>query len=167
MKSIALCGFMGCGKTTVAKALSKISTLSVIDTDEYIVEKEKLSITRIFELYGEDYFRDKEYEAICELSHNHSCILALGGGAVTFDRNVRTLKENGYTIVFIDTDFNTIKERLINDTSRPLLKTDDIEALYNKRYKLYKNAGDIIIKCKDETSECIAMMIAKEMSEKA
>ena len=106
MKGIALCGFMGCGKTTVANALSSKYNLRHIDTDKFIEETEKLSISKMFKLYGEEYFRDKEFESISKLSQNNECVLSLGGGAVMSERNVDVLKANGYAIVFIDTDLS-------------------------------------------------------------
>ncbi len=163
MKGIVLCGFMGCGKTTVARSLSNKYNLRHIDTDKYIEENEALTISQMFELHGESYFRDKEYEAIQKLSQNTDCVLSLGGGAVQFERNVDVLKANGYAIVFIDTDLSVIKRRLKNDTTRPLLKTSSVDMLYAKRLAIYMSASDVIITCKDETSEDIADMIINEL----
>ena len=163
MKSIALCGFMGCGKTTVSKSIEKLYSIHYIDVDKYIEEKENTTISTIFENFGEDYFRDKEYEAICELCKKDDTILALGGGAVMFQRNVKALKESGCKIVFIDTDFDVIKQRLLNDETRPLLKLNDTKALYEKRLPIYSSVSDIKIKCKNEDSDTIARMIMEEI----
>ncbi len=159
MNKVALCGFMGCGKTTVALALEKKYKLKHIDTDKYIEEKENMTIKKMFESYGEGYFRDKEFEAICTLSKENGYVLALGGGAVTFERNVKALKENGYTLIFLDTDFEVIKERLLGDKTRPLLKTNDIETLYKKRYPIYENACDVKVICGSEDAETICDLI--------
>ncbi|MBQ7133353.1 MAG: shikimate kinase [Ruminococcus sp.] len=153
MNAIALCGFMGCGKTTVALALEKKYNLRHIDTDRYIEEKENMTINEMFENFSEGYFRDKEFDAICTLSKEKGCVLALGGGAVTFERNVKSLKENGYTLIFLDTDFEVIKKRLMGDKTRPLLKSNDIETLYKKRYPIYENACDVKITCFRENAE--------------
>ena len=67
MKSIALCGFMGCGKTTISKSIEKLYSIPYIDVDKYIEEKENIPINAMFDKYGESYFRDKEFDAICEL----------------------------------------------------------------------------------------------------
>lgn len=153
MNAIALCGFMGCGKTTVALALEKKYNLRHIDTDKYIEEKENMTIKEMFERHGESYFRDKEFDTICALSKEKGYVLALGGGAVTFERNVKALKENGYTLFFLDTDFEIIKNRLSGDKTRPLLKTNDVEELYKKRYPIYENACDVKITCGSEDAE--------------
>ena len=163
MKSIALCGFMGCGKTTISKSLEKLYSIPYIDTDKYIEEKENMSISKMFEKSGEEYFRDKEYEAICTLCKNDDTILALGGGAVMFDRNVQALKNSGCKIIFIDTDFDVICERLKNDTSRPLLKHSDTKSLYEKRLPIYNDVYDIKITCKNEDSDTIAQMIMEKI----
>ena len=61
-KKIYLCGFMASGKTTVGKALSRKLNIDYVDTDELLVETYGLGIPAIFEKYGEDYFRDLEYD---------------------------------------------------------------------------------------------------------
>lgn len=159
MNSIALCGFMGCGKTTVANALSAKYNLTQIDTDNYIEEKHGMTISQMFDEFGESYFRDKEHEAISALSSKADCVLSLGGGAVMFEKNVNVLKQNGCKIVFIDTDFDVIKNRLTNDSTRPLLKTNDVAELYNKRLSTYNQVCDVKISCSLESGETIADMI--------
>ena len=62
--TIFLCGFMGCGKSTIGKLLAKAMGLLYIDSDEYIVEQEKMTIPQIFEKYGEPVFRQKEAQAL-------------------------------------------------------------------------------------------------------
>lgn len=163
MKCIVLCGFMGCGKTTISKSIEKLYSIPYIDTDKYIEEKENMSINAMFEKFGENYFRNKEYEAIKQLCSKDDTILALGGGAVMFERNVQALKENGCTIIFIDTDFDVIKERLVNDETRPLLKLNDTKALYEKRLPIYSSVCDIKITCKNEDSDAIAQMIFEKI----
>lgn len=159
MKSIALCGFMGCGKTTISKSIEKLFSIPYIDTDKYIEEKENMTINAMFEKHGESYFRDKEFDAICELCKTDDTVLALGGGAVMFPRNVKVLKESGCKIVFIDTDFDVIMKRLENDKTRPLLKLNDTKTLYEKRLPIYNDVCDVKIKCNNEDSDTIAKII--------
>lgn len=159
MKGIALCGFMGCGKTTVANALENEYNLKHIDTDKYIEENCLMSISELFDKYGEEYFREKEHSAILTLTKQRDLVLALGGGAVMFERNVKALKDNGYLIVFLDTDLAVIKNRLLNDTTRPLLKTNDIDKLYNKRINTYNFVSDVKITCSTQDGKTLAKMI--------
>lgn len=163
MSKIALCGFMGCGKSTVACALSEKYNLDTIDTDKYIEEKLNCTISDIFKNNGEDYFRDCEYNAIAELSQQNDCVLSLGGGAVIFQRNAAILRQHGYKIVFINTDFDVIKKRLFSDNTRPLLKTNDIATLFKSRLPVYKEVCDIEIECSDETAQDIADMIIDKL----
>lgn len=147
-KNIILCGFMGCGKTTVGENLKKKSGMNLIDTDSYIEKTQGMTISEIFEKYGEDYFRDLEYNACRELSEKRGIIISTGGGALTFQRNVDVLRKTG-TIVLIDVPLETLKERLKNDTTRPLLQRPDkdeaMKALYEKRMPLYTAAADVVV----------------------
>lgn len=148
VKNIILCGFMGCGKTTVGENLKKKAGMKLIDTDAYIEETQGMSISEIFEKYGESYFRDLEHNACKELSEKTGIIISTGGGALTFQRNVDVLKENG-TIVLIDVPLEVLRERLKNDTTRPLLQRPDkdkaMKELYDKRMPLYQKASDVTV----------------------
>ena len=79
--TIFLCGFMGCGKTTVGKVLSQMLRIPLIDTDEAIVESEGMSIPEIFEEKGEPYFRKVEAETVRSLC-SKTAVAACGGGAM-------------------------------------------------------------------------------------
>lgn len=147
-KNIILCGFMGCGKTTVGENLKKKAGMYLVDTDAYIEKTQNMTISEIFAEYGEDHFRELEHQACKELSQKKGIIISTGGGALTFQRNVDVLKETG-TIVLIDVPLEVLKERLKYDKTRPLLQRPDkdeaMKALYEKRMPLYKNAADIVI----------------------
>ncbi len=147
-KNIILCGFMGCGKTTVGENLKKKSGMNLVDTDEYIERTQNMTISEIFAKYGEDYFRELEYQACKELSQKKGIIISTGGGALTFERNAEVLRETG-TIVLIDVPLEVLKERLKYDKTRPLLQREDkdeaMRELYEKRMPLYKKSADIVI----------------------
>lgn len=147
-KNIVLCGFMGCGKTTVGEQLRKKTKMPLIDTDAYIEEKQKMTVSEIFEKYGEEHFRDLEHLACRELAEKKGIIISTGGGALTFERNVRVLKKTG-TIVLIQVPLEEIKRRLKNDKTRPLLNRPDrdnaIKELFDRRMPVYKAAADIIV----------------------
>ena len=153
MNNIILCGFMGCGKTTVGKELAQMLNREFIDMDCFIAEKMKMSICDIFKLQGEEYFRFIETAAAKELSEKSNLIISTGGGSVLFCENVSYFKAGG-KIVFLDVPLNIIKERLKNDTSRPLLnRTDKDEAmteLFSIRRPTYLSAADLVVKYNDE-----------------
>ncbi len=149
MNNIVLCGFMGCGKSTVGKNLARKSGKKYVDMDFYIEQKSGMRVSEIFEKYGEQSFRDMEHEACAELNAQKNLVIASGGGALTFERNVEIFKQNDI-IVLLDVGLETIKYRLRNDKKRPLLQRPDrdeaMEKLYNERLPLYKNAADITVK---------------------
>ena len=76
MKNIVLCGFMGCGKTTLAKRLARRFNMNLIDTDEEIVRAEGRTIAEIFETDGETYFRALETELIKKLAKQENCVVS-------------------------------------------------------------------------------------------
>lgn len=133
VNNIVLCGLTGCGKTSVGKHLSFLFGLGFVDTDRLIEEKEKCSISDMFDKKGEKYFRQKEAECIESLKDIKKHVISVGSGAVedTMDK----LKELGYCI-WLDVPVNLIVQRFIQDRnlldSKPLLasgKKDSVEEL--------------------------------------
>lgn len=151
-KNIILCGFMGCGKSTVGTLLARKLGMPFVDLDRYIEKKEKMSVQEIFEKNGEEYFRRAEREAASELSEKKGVIIASGGGTLTFPENVQVLKKTG-RIILLDLPVETVILRLRNDTTRPLLKRPDKDAvireLFEKRLPLYQAAADIAVNADD------------------
>lgn len=152
MDNIVLCGFMGCGKSTVGKNIARKTGKQFLDMDSYIEKKAGMTVSEIFDKYGESGFRDMEHEACKELSKMKDLIIASGGGAFTFERNVEVFKGKD-TIVLLDVPLNIIKYRLRNDKTRPLLQRPDrdkaMQELYDKRLPLYQSAADIIVSGKN------------------
>ncbi len=148
MNNIILCGFMGCGKSTVGKNLARKTGRKFVDMDLYIEQKANMSVSEIFDKYGEDGFRDMEHSACKELSDMSNLVVASGGGALTFERNCSEFK-NKDIIVLLDVPLNIIKERLKNDKTRPLLQKPDkdkvMRELYERRLPLYKAAADVVV----------------------
>ena len=145
--NIILCGFMASGKTSVAKALSKELAYPYIDTDELIVKESKMSIPEIFDKYGEDYFRDLEFDTANKLKYFNNTIISTGGGMLTFDRNVEVLKEVG-TIIHIKREFDDIYQSLLKDKTRPLAQQktkEELKDLYKKRLDKYIFVSDYTV----------------------
>ena len=80
--NIILCGFMGSGKSTVGLLLAKKLGMSFIDLDTYIEKKERMTVSKIFEKYGEPYFRKVEKESAKELAEKNGLVIAAGGGTL-------------------------------------------------------------------------------------
>lgn len=148
MDNIVLCGFMGCGKSTVGRNLARKTGRKFVDMDLYIEENAHMKISEIFEKYGENGFRDMEHTACKNLVQMSGLVIASGGGAFTFKRNCDVFKGKD-TIILLDVELETIKKRLKNDKNRPLLQRPDkdrvMKELYDKRLPLYKNAADIVV----------------------
>ncbi len=121
MENIVLIGYMGCGKSSTASALSKKSGLSVLDTDAAIAAHMGMSITDIFERYGEERFRSEETELLKRLvREGFRGILSAGGGTPLREENRGLLRQLG-TVVWLTAEPATIADRLKYDSSRPLL----------------------------------------------
>ena len=119
---------MGSGKTSVGKELAKSRGMRFIDLDEYIVEKEGRSINDIFTYETEEYFRNVESEVIREMSTLSNTVISTGGGAVLRKENRDNLSRVGH-VVYLKADPETILNRVKDDQSRPLLKSESEEEL--------------------------------------
>lgn len=161
---IALCGFMGAGKTTIGKRVSKKVNFKYIDLDDYIVEKCGMSIAQIFDEKGENEFRRIESDSLKEvLDSEMNVLISLGGGTLECDENVEALKGRA-KIIYISVPFNVCYTRIRN-TDRPLVKQlteSQLRDRYIARDKRFKEVADIIVEnCKarlatDEIAEIIA-----------
>ncbi len=152
--TIFLCGFMGCGKTTVGKLLAQIMNRDFIDMDEYIQKKAGRSIPEIFAEKGEDYFREIESRAVKELALTGN-VVACGGGAMLKSKNAKAAAENGI-VVYMEENFETCYERIRNDPCRPIAVNNTKESLngiYSDRVPVYEANSQIKIKCKASPAE--------------
>lgn len=155
---IILIGFMGSGKTTVAKALAEKLNLEVIEMDDLIVERSgRKTINEIFEKDGEICFRELEIEICKELKNKDNIIVSTGGGVVMNKINIDFLKENG-RVIFLKTPLKTIKKRLKNSKDRPLFQNKkNVKKIFNFRQKLYEEYGDLIIDTNSKTIDEIVI----------
>ncbi len=146
--NIILCGFMGCGKTTVGNMLAKKTGRKFVDTDRYIEESQKMEIPEIFSRQGEEYFRYLEYRACCDMAKLKNLVVSTGGGALTFKRNADVLKTTG-EIVLLDAKAEVLWERLKDDTTRPLLQRENKKQimfdLYERRLPLYRENATMTV----------------------
>lgn len=120
---IFLTGFMGSGKTTLGKKLAQQTGVKFIDLDRYIEKKENKTILWIFKHEGEETFRTMEKNALLELTKSEEpTVIALGGGTVTFEDNLKLVKNNGL-VVYIELSAEQLAERLKKSRQkRPLIK---------------------------------------------
>lgn len=146
--NIVLIGFMGTGKSTIARELAKTRQMNIVEMDEEIVRRRGKSIADIFEEEGEEYFRDLETALLKELQTKENQVISCGGGAVLREENVRVMKKNG-CVVLLTALPQTIYERVKNNTDRPILQgnmnVEYIASLMEKRREKYEKAADIVI----------------------
>lgn len=147
-ENIALIGFMGAGKSTVAHYLKEMLAMEEVETDAMIVETEGMEIKDIFAKYGEPYFRNCESNAVIELQNHKQTIISCGGGLVMRDENVENLKKSS-RIVLLTASPETILERVKGSDERPILNgnmnVEYISQLMDKRRAKYEAAADVVI----------------------
>lgn len=157
---------MGSGKSTIGNLLAKKLHREFIDSDHYIEEKTGVDIPRIFDVEGEEGFRQRETSALRELSQLNDMVIATGGGSVIKKENQTILSNSGF-IVFLDTSINQQMSRLKKDKKRPLLQTDDprsrLEQLLEQRKPIYQELADYIIKTDHKYIKLILNEIHKHL----
>ena len=146
--NIFLVGLMGAGKTTIGRLLAKRLKKTFIDTDHELELRTGVKIPLIFELEGEDGFREREAALISELTQRQDIILATGGGAILRTENRQALAQNG-TVIYLDAKVEDLWQRTQHDKNRPLLQTNDPKAklveLFAQRDPLYREIANIVI----------------------
>ncbi|MFH1092643.1 MAG: shikimate kinase [Candidatus Omnitrophota bacterium] len=162
MKNIALVGFMGTGKSTIAALLAKELQAEYIDLDGKIEEKEGMDIVDIFSQKGELYFRKVEKDIVAKISRDEDKIIACGGGVVLDEENVETIKKNGFMICLEATP-EVILKRTKNYKHRPLLNVADpkskIDELLKKRKPYYAKADYTLDTSGLSTHEVVAQIL--------
>lgn len=161
-KNVILIGFMGCGKTTVGRELAKKLNFRFIDTDYMVQKEEDKSIEKIFDLFGEQYFREIEKNVCYKASNFKNCVISTGGGVIKHEENIVNLRKTGI-IIYLRATPERIYENLKYDNRRPLLKNKDkfkaICDLLYKRVHLYEKYADITIDINDNSPFILAKII--------
>lgn len=146
--NIFLIGFMGAGKSTISDYLKNVLAMDVVEMDQCIVERQGMSISDIFETYGEEYFRELETNLLIEMQSQSNVVVSCGGGVPMRERNVVEMKKNG-RVVLLTAKPETILERVKDNHDRPLLENNKtvpfIADLMEKRRTKYEAAADIVI----------------------
>jgi len=120
--NIYIIGYMGSGKTTVAKKLASSFKYRFVDLDEEIIRETKNTIAELFEKHGEDSFRQEEQKALHNTARLENVVIATGGGAPCFFDNMDWMNEEGIT-VYLEANAGLLFHRLVNEKDkRPLLK---------------------------------------------
>ena len=144
---VYLIGYMGSGKSTIAKKIAASLAWSFIDLDKAIEEEIKLSISEIFKVRGEAYFRELESDVLRKFKSHKNTIISCGGGTPCYHDNMEYMNDTGIT-VYIRMTPAALRSRLkVNKSNRPLIadKNDDellsyIQESLSLREKWYTKA---------------------------
>ncbi len=161
--NVILIGFMGSGKTTVGRKLAERLSYRFCDSDQMIETKVGSTINQIFSTHGEEYFRNMETEFLKELNGSISnTVLSTGGGLPLRDKNSALLSQMGL-VVYLKASKEVTLKRVKGDSSRPLLKGDEleqkIERLLRVRTPIYEKAAHKIIATDDKSVDEIVNLI--------
>lgn len=147
-KRIVLVGPMGAGKSTIGRLLARELGYRFVDSDRLIEERCGANIPWIFDVEGEEGFRQREAAILAELAEQEELVLATGGGAVLKPESRTSLKQ-GALVVYLKTSIEQQVERTRRDRNRPLLQNDDPEAvlrnLFSVRDPLYSELADVVM----------------------
>ena len=143
---LSLCGYMGAGKTTVARELAKMIGYDYIDLDIRIEEAEGMSTSQIFRQSGEGYFRQLEREHIENLADlQQNLIISLGGGSIIEEDNRNLIKSHS-TLIYLKVPFEECYGRIIN-SDRPIVSArtkEELEKHYNARLSAYEDSDYVV-----------------------
>lgn len=162
---IALTGMMGSGKSSVAAELVKFfPNWKLVELDFEIEKNQQLTINEIFAQKGEAYFRNVESALLADFLTVENTIISLGGGAFLSENNRKVLEKEAFT-VYLSANAETIYNRIKNDSSRPLLKADDvlnrIAEILDIRKPVYELADSTVITDDKNINEIVQEVLEK------
>jgi len=165
--NLFLIGLMGAGKSTLGRQVARRLQLPFVDADIELEHRLGVTIATIFEIEGEQAFRDREEALIDELTGQRNLVLATGGGVVIRAASRARLKERG-TVLYLHASPGTLWERVKNGRNRPMLKVADprarIGALYAERDPLYREIADHVVESDRDTVMRFARQLASELA---
>ncbi len=164
---IYLVGFMGSGKTTLAKQVASVFNVPLVDTDQEVELREGKFISEIFHISGELHFRNLEHQVLEETSSLPKAIIATGGGLPSFGNNMEWILRNGISI-YLQWPFPLLRQNLLTQKSkRPLLSSlsdqeaaEKINELMNERLPFYELSAMTIEMTGDQEKDLAALIKA-------
>ena len=155
---VVFVGMMGCGKTTIGSIIGKRTGINFVDVDLEIEKDLKMSVSEIFNEFGEQYFRKIEKQKIFEYVNEKNLILSLGGGAFE-DEETRNCLKKCATVIYLKASPSCLFNRIKNSINRPLLhknfSVDTIAFILKKRIENYEKAHFTIDTCQKSPDEIV------------
>ena len=166
-RNIYLVGPMGAGKSTIGRVLAAELHLSFRDSDRVIEERTGADIPWIFDMEGEEGFRDRESAVLAELAQTQDAVIATGGGIILRSQNADIMKSSGY-VCYLTASIEQLVERTARDKKRPLLQVENprqkIIELLALRDPLYRSAADFIINTDRRSPKLVAQEISSRIA---
>ena len=168
MQNLIIVGPMGAGKSTIGRLLAKELRMDFKDSDKEIEVRTGANIPWIFDVEGEQGFRDREQSVLAELCEEDGQVIATGGGAVMRPENRQTLRAGG-RVIYLHTSVEQQLARTARDRNRPLLRTANPEKvlrdLLSIRDPLYREIADLIIETDERPPRLVVLEILARLEE--
>lgn len=159
-------GFLGAGKSTLARNLGSMFNRRYVDTDRLVERRCGQSVARIFEIQGESRFRELETEALTSLSGERSLLVSCGGGIVETPANIDLMHEMGYC-VYLDGDIDDSLRQIRRRDTRPDFQSDEHAArLLEHRRPLYRQAADFTVDIRGRSFKDVSYLCAEMLLER-
>lgn len=160
---VFLVGPMGAGKSTIGRLLATELGFNFRDSDRVIEERTGADIPWIFDMEGEEGFRERESAVLQELADDTNTVVATGGGIVLREQNRAVMKSAGF-VCYLTASIDQLVERTARDKKRPLLQVENprqkIIDLLALRDPLYQGAADFIVNTDRRSPKAVAQEIA-------
>ncbi|MDC0429865.1 shikimate kinase [Candidatus Thioglobus sp.] len=166
--NIVLVGPMGSGKTSVGRRLACVLKRDFFDSDFEIVARTGVAIDHIFDVEGEEGFRNRETSMLADLCEISNIVIATGGGIVIKPENRELLKQNSF-VVYLSSSVEQLVNRTARSKSRPLLerstnREQTIKDILEARESFYQEVADIVIDTTGKKLYAIINEITKSIS---
>ena len=159
-------GFLGAGKSTLARNLGGMFSRRFVDTDRIVERRRGMSVAKIFEVEGERRFRALETQALESLEGERSLLVSCGGGVVETPRNLELMRAMGYT-VYLDGDIDDSLRQIRRSDTRPDFRDAEHAArLLEHRRPLYRRAADFTVDIRDRTFTEVSYAVAEMLLER-
>ena len=159
-KNLVFVGMMGSGKSTIGSMISKKLNLNFFDIDQLIENNQKMNVSKIFEIKGENFFRDVEKKITLDILKNKNGVIALGGGGF-ITRAIKNEVLENHLSFWLDWNIDTLVNRIKNSKKRPLAvnsSKNELKEIIKKRSIIYSKAL-YKIDCENFTKQQIAKKI--------
>ncbi len=164
-RALVLVGLMGAGKSVIGRRVATMLRLPFYDSDQEIEKAAQMTITELFEIYGESEFRALEQRVILNLMKKNPLVLATGGGAYINENIRKAIHKNGISI-WLKVDLDILMQRVSKHPTRPLLQTanpkETMQKLMEQRYPIYAKAN-LTINSHKESRHTVARNVIRSV----